>query len=78
MLLAGDSRMEWTLRLVGTGFDGQSRSFELMAISRPDGLGDIADLGITLSEAKQLFVRVQQQVVAEQVTTHAHPLNGVL
>jgi hypothetical protein len=71
MLPAGDSWMEWTLRLVGMGIDGQSRSFDVMAISRPDGLGDIANLGITLSEAKQLLVRVQQQVVAEQANTHA-------
>jgi hypothetical protein len=60
--------MEWTLRLVGTGIDGQSRS---VAISRPDGLGDIANLGITLCEAKQLLGEVQQQVVADQATTHA-------
>ena len=71
MLPAGDSRMEWTLRLVVMGIDGQSRSFDVMAISRPDGLGDIANLGITLSEAKQLLVQVQQQVVADQATTHA-------
>ena len=71
MLPAGDSWMEWTLRLVGMGIDGQSRSFDVMAISRPDGLGDIANLGITLSEAKQLLVRVQQQVVVEQANTHA-------
>ena len=65
--------MEWTLRLVGMGIDGQSRSFDVMAISRPDGLDVIiANLGITLSEAKQLLVqRVQQQVVAEQASTHA-------
>jgi hypothetical protein len=30
--------MEWTRRVVGAGIDGQSRSFELMAIRRPDGL----------------------------------------
>ena len=71
MLPAGDLWMEWTLRLVGMGIDGQSRSFNVMAISRPAGLGDIANLGITLSEAKQLLVRVQQQVVAEQANTHA-------
>jgi len=53
------------------GIDGQSRSFEVMAISRPDGLGDIANLGMTLSEAKQLLVQVQQQIVAGQATTHA-------
>jgi hypothetical protein len=71
MLPAGDSRMEWTLRLVGMGIDGQSRSFEVMVISRPDDLGDIANLGLTLSEAKELLAQVQQQLVAEQANTHA-------
>jgi hypothetical protein len=33
-----------------------------MAISRPDGLGDIAALGLKLAEAKQLLVQVQQEV----------------
>jgi hypothetical protein len=58
--------MEWTLRLVGTGADGQSRSFDVMPISRPDGLGEIANLGLTLTEAKLLLAQVQQQVVAMQ------------
>jgi hypothetical protein len=71
MLPAGGSRMEWTLCLVGMGIDGQSRSFEVMAISRPDGLGDIADLGLTLAEGKLLLAQVQQQLVAEQTNTHA-------
>jgi hypothetical protein len=71
MLPAGDSRMEWTLRLVGTGIDGQSRSFEVMALSRPDGLGDIANLGLTLVEAKQLLAHVQQEVVAAQTRHQA-------
>jgi hypothetical protein len=38
------ARMEWMLRLVGTGIDGRSRSFDVMEISRPDGPGDIANL----------------------------------
>ena len=59
MLPAGDPRMNWTLRLVGIGIDGQSRSYEVMAITRPDGLGDIANLGLTLSEARQLLVRAE-------------------
>jgi hypothetical protein len=42
--------MEWTLRLVGTGADGQSRSFDVMLINRPEGLGEIANLGLTLSD----------------------------
>jgi hypothetical protein len=37
--------MELTPRLVGMGIDGRSRSFDVMAISRPDGLGDIANMG---------------------------------
>jgi hypothetical protein len=71
MLPAGDSRMEWTLRLVGTGIDGQSRSCDALAISRPDGLGDIANLGLTLAEARQLLAQVQQAVVAAQAHHHA-------
>jgi hypothetical protein len=47
MLPAGDRRMEWTLCLVGTGRNGQPRSVEVMAISRPDGLGEIGDVSGT-------------------------------
>ena len=71
MLPAGDSRMELTLRLVGTRRDGQSRSYEVMAISRPDGLADIANLGLTLAKAKLLLAQIQQQAFAEQAETHA-------
>ncbi len=42
-----------------------------MAISRPDGLGAIANLGLTLAESKLLLAQVQQQLVAEQTNTHA-------
>jgi hypothetical protein len=70
MLSAGDSRMEWKLCLVGMGIDGRSRSLEVMAISRPDDLGDMTNLGLTLAEAKLLLAQVQQQLVAEQVNIH--------
>jgi hypothetical protein len=63
--------MEWMVRLVGTGIDGQSRSFDVMPISRPDGLGEIANLGLTLAEAKLLLAQVQQQLVAVQAHHHA-------
>jgi hypothetical protein len=62
--------MEWTLRLVGTESDGQSQSFDVMPISRPDGLGEIANLGLTLAEAKRLLAQVQQRVVAAQAQRH--------
>jgi hypothetical protein len=56
--------MEWMLRLVGKGIDGQPRSCDVMVIRRADCLGDMTDLGMTLSEAKQLLSQVQQPVVA--------------
>jgi hypothetical protein len=35
------------------------RSVDLMEIDRAAGLADIANLGLTLAEAKQLLVRTQ-------------------
>jgi hypothetical protein len=60
---------EWTLRLIGTGIDGQSRSFDVTAISRPEGLGDIANLGLTLAEAKSCWCKSYR-------SGHDLPING--
>jgi hypothetical protein len=63
--------MGWILRLVETGIDDQPRSVDVMQISRPENLGDISNLGLTLPEAKQLLARVQQEIVAAQAHKHA-------
>jgi hypothetical protein len=42
-----------------------------MEINRPDGLGDIGQLGLTLAEAKQLLALVQQEIVTAQADNHA-------
>jgi hypothetical protein len=42
-----------------------------MEFIRPDGLVDIAKLGLTLAEGKQLLAQVQQEVVAAQADNHA-------
>lgn len=63
--------MRWVLGLVGTGIDGPSISVNIMEFDRPDCLDDIANLGLTLAEGKQLLARVQQEVVAAQVNSHA-------
>jgi hypothetical protein len=34
----------------------------MMAMNRPDGLGDVINLGLTLAEAKLLQAQVQRQV----------------
>src|SRR6186713_638046 len=68
---AGGSWMRWVLRLVETGTDSRARSVQVLEISRPNDLGDIGNLGLTLPEAKQLLARVQQAVVAAQAHEHA-------
>src|SRR3954464_14203914 len=63
--------MGWVLRLMETGVEGSSRSVDVMAIDRPGDLGDIADLGLTLAQGKQLVALVQQEIVAAQSRDHA-------
>ncbi len=63
--------MELVLQLVETRADGQTRSIELMELGRPGDLRDIANLGLTLAEAKQLLARVQRAVMAVQACGHA-------
>ena len=63
--------MRWALRLVETGAEGEARCTDVMEITRPDDLEDIADLGLTLAEAKLLQARVQQEISAAQARGHA-------
>ena len=63
--------MGWVLRLVDTETDGPAADVDVMEIRPPRDLGDIAHLRLTLSEAKQLLIRVQQAVVAAQAHEHA-------
>ena len=63
--------MGWVLRLAETGPDAAAESIDLIEIHRSTGLADIANLGLTLSEAKELLARVQQAVVAAQARDHA-------
>jgi hypothetical protein len=57
------------VRLVEAG--GKGLGVEIMEISRRGDLGDIANLGITLAEAKQLLAGVQREVSTAQAREHA-------
>src|ERR1700686_3122156 len=61
----------WIIRLVKIGAEGEGRTLDVMEINRSDNLSDIADLGLTLGETKQLLAGLQQEIVAAQVTNHA-------
>src|SRR3954452_4331722 len=63
--------MGWVLRLVETGVDGSSRSVDVMTIDCPGDLSDIAGLGLTLAQGKQLVALVQQEIVTAQSRDHA-------
>src|SRR5271168_1400578 len=65
-MLTWGSSMRSVLRLVETGMPSGVAGVDVLEISRPDGASNIADLGLTLSEAKQLLARVQQAIVAAQ------------
>jgi len=44
---------------------------DIMEISRPDDLVDIANLGLTLAQAKRLLAGVHREIVAAQARSHA-------
>src|SRR3954451_1220524 len=59
-------RMKLVLRLVETGLDGSSRSVDVLEIVGRSDPGDIAPLGVPLSQAKQLLGPIQREVGAAQ------------
>src|SRR3954452_8791683 len=63
--MSGDS-VAWIVKLVSIGAAGAERSTEVMRIARPDDLTDLATLGLTMAEGKQLLAGVQQELVAAQ------------
>ena len=58
--------MAWIVKLVSIGAAGAERSTEVMRIARSDDLTDLATLGLSLAEGKQLLAGVQQELVAAQ------------
>ena len=57
--------------MVKTGAEGDGPCVDVMEIDRPDGLRDIADLGLTLADAKRLLAYVQPMIVTAQAGDHA-------
>jgi hypothetical protein len=59
------------LRLVESRSEGPPGSVDVLEIDRAGDLGNLAELGLTQAEGKQLLARVQQAVVAAQGRNHA-------
>ncbi len=63
--------MAWIVKLVSIGAEGEEHSTDVMRIARPDDLVDLAALGLTLAEGKQILAGVQREIVAAQARLHA-------
>src|SRR3984957_11990559 len=63
--------MAWVLRLVEMALGGPGRVIDVTDIRPLGALGDIANLGLRLLEAKQILARLQQAVVEVQADDHA-------
>jgi hypothetical protein len=61
----------WAVRLVKTGTDGEEQRVDVMQINRPNDLGDIANLGLTMAEGKLVLAGLQREFVAGQARDHA-------
>jgi hypothetical protein len=57
--------------LVKIGADEEEQWVDVMQIDRPDDLGDIANLGLTLAEGKLVLAGLQREFVAGQAKGHA-------
>ena len=60
------------------GVEGEWPCTDIMDIHRPDDLVDVANLGLTLAEAKRLLAGVQREIVAAQARNHAASAAGLL
>jgi hypothetical protein len=58
------------VRLVSLGADGAEHSTDVLRITRPGDLTDLASLGLTLADSKQLLAGLQE-IVAAQARIHA-------
>ncbi|WP_158931386.1 hypothetical protein [Acidisphaera sp. S103] len=63
--------MAWVVRAAKIGTEGGGPSMDVMEIGRLGDLPDIANLGVTLAETKQLLAGLQQENLATQVRDHA-------
>ena len=63
--------MAWALRLVKIGAEGEESCKDAKEINLSLDLGDLANLGLTLSNAKLLLASLQREIIASQPTDDA-------
>ena len=61
--LTRGGRVAWIVRLVQIGADGDEPFADVMTINRPDGLDDIANLGLTVADGKQVLAASNRRLL---------------
>jgi hypothetical protein len=64
-----DKRVAWILRLTEIDAEGVEQDTNVMEINLPDDLGDLAHLGLTLTEAKLLLAGVGRSSASKSGAT---------
>src|SRR5215211_3711840 len=63
--------MRWTVRLEARTDRGEVEATELVTISRPAVAGTLAEVGLTLAEAKAFLAGLQASMVRDQLAGYA-------
>ena len=58
--------MQWTVRLEARTDKGEVKTTELVRFGRPAMAGTLAEIGLTLAEAKALLSKLQARMLCEQ------------
>jgi len=63
--------MQWTVRLEARTDKGEVKTAELVTFRRPAMASTLAEIGLTLAEAKALLTKLQASIVCDQLAEYA-------
>ena len=63
--------MQWTVRLEARTDKGEVKTAELVTFRRPAMASTLAEIGLTLAEAKALLTKLQASILCDQLAEYA-------
>src|SRR3954452_20287999 len=68
--------MQWTVRLEARTDKGEVKTAELVTFRRPAVASTVAEIGLTLAEAKALLTKLQASILCDQLAEYAAHRRG--
>src|SRR3954451_1940258 len=65
--------MQWTVRLEARTDKGEVKTAELVTFRRPAVASTLAEIGLTLAEAKALLTKLQASILCDQLAEYRPP-----